>query len=83
MKTGIDALRGAVLAFNNVREDFLQQFSAQELLTLYAAWMACEWDIWPDQWSDAQVKAALRGEVPRFDDDGRPLRPRRARRARP
>lgn len=67
---GIDELRNAVAALNNVNETFLnggpKPFTPEQLLTIYRAWKACEWDIWPDQWEERQYMRALRGIVPTF-----------------
>jgi hypothetical protein len=71
--TGIDFLRNMISNFNYCREDFLSQYSVEELVTIRKAWLACEWDIMPDQWSKTQIESVLRdGTVPIFTDDGLP-----------
>jgi hypothetical protein len=71
--TGIDELRMCVDALNGCREDFLaavrDPFSAEDLLKIWRAWRASEWDFYPDQWTPRQVREALRGIAPRWDKD--------------
>lgn len=80
MKTGIEELRELVKAFDRCSEDFLSRFTVAELLKLRAAWKLAEWDYYPDQWTEHQVKEALRGRVPQWDENGRPFERPRARR---
>jgi hypothetical protein len=69
---GIDELRGAVKVLGACNESFNQRFSAEELLRIYRALLACDWDILPDQWSDRQVRQArLYGVVPQFQLDAK------------
>ena len=72
-RTGAEELRLIVANLNCCRERFLDRFTAEQLLAIGRAQIACEWDNPPDTWTVKQVRAALRGKVPRFDDDGRPL----------
>ena len=76
---GIDELRTAVEALNNCNETFLnggqKPFTAEQLLKIWRAWKACAWDIFPDQWTDRQVKRALRGIVPTWDAEMKPTYP--------
>lgn len=66
-ETGIERLRIAVSIFDRCRESFLEPFSARDLLRIYDAHMQCEWDLYPDQWTDRQVDEAVRLEfVPKF-----------------
>jgi hypothetical protein len=65
---GIDELR-RMLDSNN--EDFNQRFTAEQLLAICRANRQCDWDYYPCQWTGAQVQTALRGEVPRWDDNGK------------
>jgi hypothetical protein len=71
-KPAIQQVRAMVRAFSYCRESFLEQFTLDELRALYRAWLACEWDFFPDRWSREQVLAALGGTVPTFRDDGTP-----------
>ena len=65
MTTGIDQLRSAVAAYAYCNESFLQQFTAAELLTIRACWLASEWDFFPDQWTTRQLREALeQGRAP-------------------
>lgn len=78
-RTGIAQLRAAVVALGHVRESFLQRFSAAELLKINAAWLASEWDFYPDAWTERQIREALRGVAPRWDAAERPVYTPRAR----
>lgn len=64
--TGAEELRKAVNVINNMRESFNDRYTAAQLLTLWRAFHACEWDIAPDEWSQRQIYEALRGIVPQF-----------------
>lgn len=64
--SGIEKLRRLVGIFDSCSEDFLDRFTREQLLKIYDAHMQCAWDLYPDQWSDRQVKEALRGVVPDF-----------------
>lgn len=69
--TGIDKFRRATKLFGWCREDWVQRYSTEELLKIAEAHfehVAKEWDIYPDQWEEAQVQALLaHGTIPRFD----------------
>jgi hypothetical protein len=72
--SGIDFIRNMVGAFDYCNENFISQYSPEELIAIRKAWIACEWDIMPDQWTVRQVEDAIHeGKVPRFDDDGEPI----------
>lgn len=73
--SGIKQLRDAVGAFSRVKEDFLTRFTCAQLLTLWRAWKASEWDFYPDTWEERQVNRALTGIVPTWDKDERPTYP--------
>lgn len=70
---GIELLRCAVRAFGDCREDFLHGWSAGELIAIYEVWRECEWDIYPDEWSERQVKEAIAGRVPQWLDEATPV----------
>lgn len=72
-ETGIERLRAAVRLFGDCREDFLSRFTVQELLKIHAAWRASDWEILPDRWSATQVRQALCGIAPDFDDNEEPI----------
>jgi hypothetical protein len=64
---GIDQLRFAVRLFDNCNETFNQQFTAEELLTLWRMYRECGWDIPPDDWAPRQIREALeKNIVPQF-----------------
>ena len=71
--TGMEQLRQAVAGLNNCNETFLEVFSAEELLMLHRAWCASAWMFYPDEWASRQVFDALRGIVPDWDGDERPI----------
>lgn len=71
-RPAIEELREMVRAFDYCREDFLTDWTVGELLAIWRAWGACEWDLYPDQWSAQQAKeAAGLGKVPRFEENER------------
>ncbi len=80
-ETGIEHLRAVVAAFNNCRESFLDPFTPEQLLKLHDAWTATAWDFRPDQWSERQVREALRGVVPQWNAGGEEPVYTRARKA--
>lgn len=57
-----DMLRFTVQLCNGMRESFVQSFTCLELVTLAQAYMVSEDDIAPDNWTDEQIEAALKGE---------------------
>jgi hypothetical protein len=71
-RTGAEELRRIVRAMNDTRESFNDRFSAEELVAIYRAMFASGWDYYPDQWSEEQVQAALRGIAPSWDDAEQP-----------
>lgn len=66
-------MRAMVRLFNNCREGFNEQFGMRQLEKLYDAYKACGWDIAPDRWTARQVREALRGVLPQWDDEERPM----------
>lgn len=56
---GIDLLRISVNLFNNCNETFNQKFTMEELCKITKAHLNSKWDIYPDEWSEEQIKAAL------------------------
>jgi hypothetical protein len=73
---GIDELRAARNIFSYCNETFNQRFTTEELLAIAKAHRAAAWDFLPDTWTDQQIADALRGIVPEWDENERPvLRP--------
>jgi hypothetical protein len=70
--TAIENLRDMVAAFDQCSEDFNCRFTLPELVRIWDAWNQCGWVFYPDQWSDRQVREALRGVAPDWDDEERP-----------
>jgi hypothetical protein len=72
--SGIDQLRTAVKAFAHCKEDFLYQFTAEELIKLWRVSRQCDMDLYPDQWAKRQVTQAIKYRViPRWtisEEDG-------------
>jgi hypothetical protein len=66
-RTGADELRLIVQNMNYCREGFNDRYTAEQLVAIGRAHIACEWDNPPDTWTPRQVRAALRGKVPRFE----------------
>lgn len=62
--SGIEEIRRAVNAFDRCNEDWLSTFSAIDLLKLFRAWRASDWDLFPDTWTGEQVHRALTGQTP-------------------
>jgi hypothetical protein len=72
-KSGIETLRHAVnlLAYN--REDFNTRFTVAELLQIVEMQHKSGWDFYPDQWSARQIREALQGIPPQWDENERPV----------
>jgi hypothetical protein len=65
----IDYLRRMVKCFDHNNESMNQRFSIPELLNIWSAWTQCEYDYYPDQWSEEQLLAAANdGTIPEFED---------------
>lgn len=72
-ETGMQKLRAVVSYFDRCRESFNDRFTPAQLVKLHDAAMASEWDIYADQWSERQLREALRGIAPAWTDEGEPL----------
>lgn len=72
---GIEEMRKAVRLFNCLNETFNQKYSSEELLKIARACWASEYDILPDEWTSRQVKQALEGKVPAWEDNDGDLVP--------
>lgn len=67
-RKGIDLLRYAVKLFESNNESINQRFSAEELLRIADCMQKCEWDIWPDQWTERQLQECIQfGIVPQWE----------------
>ena len=62
--TAIENLRDMVRAFDTLNESFNDRFTLPELVRIWDAWQQCGWDIYPDGWTDKQVREAIRGIAP-------------------
>ncbi len=68
-RKGIELLRYAVKLFNDCNETFNQRFTGTQLLTIADCMQRCEWDIYPDQWTERQVQECIQfGMVPKWED---------------
>ena len=71
-RSGADELRLIVSNLNATREGFSDSYTAEQLIQIGRMLLASEWDIYPDQWTARQVKEALKGRPPTWDDQERP-----------
>lgn len=71
--SAIEHFRLMVQNFNGCTESFNERFSAVQLLAIHRAWMLSEWDIYPDSWTARQVREALKGLPPQWDNDEKPV----------
>lgn len=68
--TGVERLRYAVRVFNNCREGFNEEHTAEGLIAIAEAYDLCEWDLTPDFWTQKQIDEAKHGIVPRWEEGG-------------
>ena len=68
-QTGADELRLIVRNMDSCPEWFLDRYTTEQLVTLFRAQLACGWDWMPHQWAPRQVREALCGIVPQWDED--------------
>jgi len=71
--TAIEFLREMIKAFDWVNESFNMSFTVEELIKIRKAWLVCEWDFYPDQWTERQVQDALNGIIPKWDHNEQPI----------
>lgn len=71
--TGGEELRDLDTLYQHTPEGFSDQFTLDQLIKIWRAQRASEWDFTPDMWTRRQVKEALKGKVPRWDDNERPV----------
>lgn len=72
-RSGADQLRVIVQNMDATRESFNDEYTAAQLVTIYSMQLESEWDFYPDQWTARQVREALAGKPPRWNDDETPL----------
>ena len=58
--TEIEKLRHIGRLSEEVRESLWDSMTRAEILRVFDAWMASDWDFYPDQWSPAQLADAIR-----------------------
>lgn len=65
---GIRELRLAVATLGRCREDFNQQFSARQLLIICDTMRRSGWDVYPDQYEEPELEAALAGDAEKLGE---------------
>lgn len=68
---GVEKLRRAVRILDNNSESFNYRFTAHELLAICEALLRSEHDISPSEWTDRQVREAIKGIPPKWGEDFR------------
>ena len=69
-RKGIELLRYAVHMLDSSREGVNQRFTAPQLLRIADAVQRCEWDMYPDQWSEQQLQDCIQfGIIPKWKYD--------------
>lgn len=71
--TGAEEMRLCISNANITSESFNDRYTAAQLLQINRMLILSEWEIYPDKWSTRQVREALKGMPPRFDNDERPV----------
>lgn len=71
--SGAEELRLCISNMNTTNESFNDRYSAEQLIQINRMLVLSGWDIYPDQWTQRQVREALAGTPPRFDDNERPI----------
>lgn len=67
--SGAEQLRRAVNLLDSNKEDFNEEYTAEELLKIVRACWLSEWDVMPDEWTQSQVEAAIaHGTPPQFEE---------------
>ena len=66
-RTGAEELRLIVSNMNTTSETFNDRYTLEQLVQIGRMLLASEWDIYPDQWTDRQVREALKGIPPQWD----------------
>jgi hypothetical protein len=70
--SGVEELRLIVGNLNCCREEFIDKFTAQELVSLGLAHLRGEWDFFIDQWDPRQIQEALKGIPPCWTEKEEP-----------
>lgn len=71
----IDMLRHMVQSFDRCNESFNDDKTIPQLINIYNCWMRCGWDIYPDEWEPKQVREAMRGICPDWNETSTRLIP--------
>lgn len=82
-RTGAEELRLIVSNMDATREGFNDDKTVEQLIQIGRMLLASEWDIYPDQWTRRQVREALKGRPPTWDDQERPTYDKPKARKRP
>lgn len=64
----IQHLRLMLQNFDKCPEVFLRRFSLVELWAIYRAWMLSGWATYPHRWTSRQIREALIGKPPRWNE---------------
>lgn len=70
---GADEMRLIVKNMDATRESFNQAFTSEQLLQIFRMQLASGWDFSPDQWTPRQVKEALQGITPAWNEEEEPI----------
>lgn len=73
MRSAPELLRLIVRNLGNEPEAFLERFTVSELVAIGRAQLAADWEIPPHRWTPLQLRAALKGQVPRWNNEGQPV----------
>jgi hypothetical protein len=66
---GVERLRRAIGILDYCNETFNYRWTAAELLKIVDAHLRSGWDIFPDEWSEDQLRAAIdHGTPPTFKE---------------
>jgi hypothetical protein len=71
--TGAEQLRLIVSNIDHMSETFLDMYTLEEIVQLYRMCLLSGFDVYPDQWTRRQVRAALQGIPPSWDNDEKPV----------
>lgn len=77
--TGMEQLRAMMGGLNNCQESFLDRYKIPQLIKIYRMWLKSAWDFAPDTWTERQLREALKGIVPNWNDDEKPIYIKRVR----
>jgi hypothetical protein len=69
----IEKMRMAINTFAYCNETFLQRYNVKQLMKIHSIMVSCEWDFLADQWTERQLREALKGIVPKWDDNEKPV----------